>query len=216
MASATCEEVLSYKGSLVIPNEETDKKPHKVLLNVITEDDSVFSRLENKVHCITFINNVPSFVPTEYEGSVFFETTMEGIENIKLSDKVIPLVRLEPNYCDMRTIYNLSLKHPNARFIGGNLLSIPDLKIGRFDSTKKPVVCNEIYDDFVEVKLSELDNIQEVVKKVKVRLVDGEEVVSKRRKGDKKPKSKKATKGNKVNKKVAAFSSLFGSDTVEF
>lgn len=216
LASATCEEALSYKGKLVIPNEEEGKKPHQVLLNIVAEDESVFSELSCPVQSITFMGNPPSFVPTNYENKVFCETSLEGIKNISFPSKVIPLVRLEPDFSDMRAIYNCSKEYPTARFIGGNILGIPDLKIGRFDSTHKPIVCHGVYDDFIEVQLSELDNLQEVVKKVKIKVVDGEEVVSKRRKGDKKPKAKKASKGNKVNKKVAVFSSLFGSETVEF
>lgn len=216
LASATCEEAMSFTGKLVIPNEDSEMKPHQVLLNIVTDNDSVFSSLTRQVHCITFKSHVPETVPEGYSGKVFCEVSISELESTEVPEGATLLVRLDKDYCNMRELYDYSTKYPNARFIGGNLLGIPGVKIGRFDSSKKPVVCNEVYDDFVEVKLSELDNLQEIVKQVKVKLVDGEEVVSKRRKGDKKAKTKKTAKPSKATKKVAVFSSLFGSDSVDF
>lgn len=211
LASASCDEALTHSGRLVLPAED-GKKPHKVTLNVIAEDESVFQKVSGNEEFITFKGYIPKFVPTSFEGKVFYETSLEEVENNKSAfcRGLTPLVRLDTDFCDMRRLYNCSQANPSVRYIGGNLLSIPGIKIGRFDSDKKPVVCNGVYDDFIEVNLSDLNNIQEIVKKVKVKIVDGEEVVSKRRKGDKKPKEKK------VNKRVSAFGSMFGSESVDF
>lgn len=211
LANASCDEASAYSGNLLIP-DENGKHPHQVFLNVILQEESEYSRLTGKEKSITFKDRVPSFVPTECEGKVFCETTLNKVDNIKVPNGATLLVRLEEDFCNMRQVYDCSKRHPEARFIGGNLLAIPGIKVGRFESKKKPVVYDGVYDDFIEVNLSELDNVHEVVKKVKVKVVDGTEVVSKKkRKGEKKPKKEK-----KPNKRLASFNSLFGGEAVEF
>ena len=112
----------------------------------------------------------------------------------------------------MRTIYELSLSHPGVRFIGGRLLALNGISIGRFDEGKSKMSVNysDVYDNFLEVKLSEIDNLKEIVKKSRKKLEDAED----------KPKKKKVSKEHnpgKASKRVAAFSNLFSDvEEVEF
>lgn len=216
LASANIEEANSFSGKLQIPNEE-GKKPHQVLLNVVvTDDPSWQGKVTGKEKCVTLKSPmpVPVSIPDTMKGKVFYETSMEELGTVMsetIPEGLVVLARLSDDFSNMRKVWDCSRKYSDVRFIGGNLLAIPGIKIGRFDSKHKSIVCNGVYDDFIEVNLSELDNIQEVVKKVKVKVVDGEEVISKKRKGERKPKKEK-----KPDKRVAALNSLFGAETVEF
>ena len=77
---------------------------------------------------------------------------------------------LPEGYCDMREVYNLSIKYPRLRFTGGNLLEIPGIKIGRYDKGKEKMsaVFNGVYDMFTEVELADIE-VQRVLSKAKSR-----------------------------------------------
>lgn len=218
LASCSLEEASRFNGKLVLPNEDA-KKPDKVFLNIIAdgrESVDVFKKVDEipSVKCITFVGEGVSYVPTGYEGSVFVEKTLEEAlsDSVVYPSGVVVLVRLPKDFpnsaYNMRTVYELSVKNPNMRFIGGSILGIEGIRVGRFDSGKEKMspVFSDIYDTFVEVDLDDLSGIQEIVKKTRRR---AEHIMK-----EKKPR---APKEKKVSRRVQAFNSLFGdSCEVEF
>lgn len=218
LASCSLEEASRFNGKLVLPNEDA-KKPDKVFLNIIAdgrESVDVFKKVDEipSVKCITFVGEGVSYVPTRYEGSVFVEKTLQEAlsESYGYPSGVVVLVRLPKDFpnsiYNMRTVYELSIKNPNMRFIGGNILGIEGIRVGRFDSGKEKMssVFSDIYDTFVEVDLDDLSDIQEIVKKTRRR---AEHIM--------KEKKSKAPKEKKVSRRVQAFNSLFGdASEVEF
>lgn len=218
LASCSLEEASRFNGKLVLPNEDA-KKPDKVFLNIVAdgrESVDVFKKVDEipSVKCITFVGEGISYVPTGYEGSVFVEKTLEEAlsESASYPNGVVVLVRLSKDFpngvYNMRTVYELSMKNPNMRFIGGNILGIEGVRVGRFDSGKEKMspVFSDIYDTFVEVDLDDLSGIQEIIKKTRRR---AEHIMK-----EKKPR---APKEKKVSRRVQAFNSLFGdSGEVEF
>ena len=218
LASCSLEEASRFNGKLVLPNEDA-KKPDKVFLNIVAdgrESMDVFKKVDEipSVKCITFVGGGISYVPTGYSGSVFVEKTLEEAlsENVSYPSGVVVLVRLPKDFpngaYNMQTVYELSVKNPNMRFIGGSILGIEGVRVGRFDSGKEKMspVFSDIYDTFVEVDLDDLSGIQEIVKKTRRR---AEHIMK-----EKKPR---APKEKKVSRWVQAFNSLFGdSGEVEF
>lgn len=218
LASCSLEEASRFNGKLLLPNEDA-KKPDKVFLNIIAdgrESVDVFKKVDEipSVKCITFVGEGVSYVPTRYEGSVFVEKTLQEAlsESYGYPSGVVVLVRLPKDFpngiYNMRTVYELSIKNPNMRFIGGNILGIEGIRVGRFDSGKEKMslVFSDIYDTFVEVDLGDLSGIQEIVKKTRRR---AEHII--------KEKKSKAPKEKKVSRRVQAFNSLFGdASEVEF
>lgn len=211
LASCTLEESKKYNGKLVIPCEDK-KSPDKVSINVVVDDGDtdVYKGLSGNEKCITFVNEPADFCPTELQGNVFNEYTLDDLLNarVKEVEGIVSLVRLEKDYSDMRVLCNYTKKYPNIRFIGGNLLGVEGVNIGRYDKGKDKMspVFNEMYDTFLEVSLKDLDGIQEIIKrnKKKVSSMSGS------------TKSKKS-KEKKVSKRKVAFSNLFGnSEGVDF
>ena len=101
---------------------------------------------------------------------------------------------------------------PNSRLIGGNLLAVEGVRIGRFEDEKKKLypVYNGIYDNFIESNLSDIGNLTEVVKKAKKKLGSSES-------GKKSPgkKSKSSQKPKKVSVVAQSFTSLFSDSSDE-
>lgn len=212
LASCSLEDSLKYNGKVVLPSEEK-KSPDKVSFNIIVEDgdEGVYKNLKGNERCITFKGKNASFCPTELYGKVFNEVSLEDLKEDKVQtvNGITTLVRLEDSFTDMRELYDLSKKYPGVRFIGGYLLKIEGVGIGRYDEGKDklPPVYKEMYDRFLEVELKDLDGLQEVIKRNKKKLETSEKI-KKRKEGKSKEK--------KESKRVAAFSSLFGNSSVEF
>lgn len=211
LAGCSLEESRKHNGKLVIPNEE-GKSPDKVSINVIVEDGdtSVYKELSGTEKCITFVDTPVSFCPTSLEGKVFNEVSYsyfkDNEDSIPLNIKgITTLVRLPDGFCDMREAYNICSKHPSVRVIGGSLLGIEGVRIGRYDNGKDKMspVFTEMYDSFIEVLLKDLDGIQEVIKRNKKKI---KSMVAKERK----PKEKKESK------RLVSFNSLFGGSQEEF
>lgn len=218
LAGCSLEKSNEFTGNLVLPNEDK-KNPDKVMLNIVVNDGNteVFKHLSGKEKCITFVNEPTLFCPTELEGNVFNEVNLQELidnEGTYPTDVkgVVTLVRVPEDYHDMRFLKQVCDKYPTVRIIGGNLLGVEGVRVGRYESTKKsiPVVYKDIYDDFVEVNLEDLDGLQEIVKKTRKR---AESIKS----YEKKSKKSGAPKVKKVPKRVAAFSKLFdSSNEVDF
>lgn len=201
LASCTVEESKEYKGNLVI--KENDKKSHTVMLNIIARGEHVYSDLSGNEKCVTFVDNyVPSYVPDKWKGNVFTEFTKDEYLSCRdgLPVGLVPLIRVDSNYSDMREVSSVCKEHSDVRYIGGNFLLLDGVRIGRYDG-KKPIVCNGVYDDFTEVKLSDLNNISEVVKSTKVK---------KEKEGSLKKKKAKSSKYGD------SFGSLFGESEISF
>lgn len=171
LASCSLEESKEKSGKLVIAREDK-KSADKVTLNVVVRDgdQAVFKNLTGNERCVTFIDNPVSTCPEEWKGKVFNEYPF-GIDYSSISevDGVISLIRLPKAYSDMRTLKDINKDYPNLRFIGGNLLGIEGVNIGRYEQGKSKMspVFSEMYDTFLEVPLSELDNIEELVRRNK-------------------------------------------------
>lgn len=206
LASCTPEQCNNFNGKLVIPNED-NKKPDKVLLNVILEKGQ---SIPKNAYCITYKDNeVGEILPEK----TFMEVPFDKLEATIPVDDVVTLVRLPEGYCNMRELYNICSSRPDVRFIGGNLLAIEGVRIGRFDDGKEKMspVFNDMYDNFVEVDLGDLDGLQEIVKKTRKKAEST---------GEKKTKksSNKSTKSpvKKKNSKIEVFGKLFGGNCEEF
>lgn len=215
LASCSLEKSKEFTGNLVLPNEDK-KNPDKVMLNIVVKDGNgkdVFKHLSGNEKCVTFVGEPTLFCPTEWAGRVFNEVNLqelvdrEGIYPTEVKG-VVTLVRVPEDYHDMRFLKQVCDKYSTVRIIGGNLLGVEGVRIGRYESNKKaiPVVYKGIYDDFVEVDLEDLDGLQEIVKKTRKR---AESIKS----YEKKSKKSGTPKPKKVPKRVEAFSKLFDSSS---
>lgn len=211
LASCSLEKSRTFNGSLSIPDDD-GKTMHRVSLNVVVGDESedeVFAGVNKLAKCITFAGNTKATkCPMGLEGKVFNEYSLEEFRdsNSEPVSGVVTLVRLPDDFSHMLTLKTLCIGREDIRLIGGKLLNIEGVRIGRFDGNK-PVVCNGVYDSFLEVDIDNLEGIKEKIKKVKV--VEVKEKKAKEKK-DKAPAEKK------VSKKVVAFNSMFGGEGEEF
>lgn len=217
VASCSLSEAVEVNGRLVTVDEEGNKSD-RVLLNVkISESDTDVPEMLKKIPkgTVKFFT-VDSDITMNTDLPVFRSYTLEDALENGMKTEYIPLVNVGDDFpnanVNMRTLYELSLSHPGVRFIGGRLLALNGISIGRFDEGKSKMSVNysDVYDNFLEVKLSEIGNLKEIVKKSRKKLEDAED----------KPKKKKASKEHKpgkASKRVAAFSNLFSDvEEVEF
>lgn len=216
LARCSEDEVRGIKGKLIIPSEE-GKKDDRVLINLVVPngDVGVFDRLTGKEYCVTFENTVidaiPNGLPEAMNGRVFNKVSYDVFSKDPsgYSDSVPLLVELPSDFTDMRVLYDYCMNYPQVRFIGGKLLGIKGLRIGRSDEGKDNMssVYEGMYDGFVETSLSDLSNIREIVKRVKTKVIEG---------SDKKVSKAKKEKVVKPNKKVESFKKLFTEEEVDF
>ena len=205
LASCTAEQCRNFNGKLVIPNEDSGK-PDKVLLNVNLEAGE---EIPSNAYCVTYKGKVGEVL----EGKTFLEVPLDSVDSSEPVEGVVTLVRVPSGYCEMRKLYELCCKRSDVRVIGGNLLGIDGVRIGRFDEGKdkmSPVFC-DVYDKFVEVDLGDLEGLQEIVKKTRKKVESSDKEKSKCKSS--KPKSKSVSK---KKSSVVAFSRLFGGSSEEF
>ena len=222
LASCSLEESQQYSGKLVIPAEDGGK-PGKVMLNIVCEggDRSLLKSIGGNVKCITYIGEMFGFDEESFDDmpqGVFHEVTLNdfGVETTPQYDGVVTLVRVPDGYCDMRNLYNICKARSDVRVIGGNLLAVEGVRVGRFEGGKDKIapVFNGVYDSFLEVGLSELGDVTELVKKAKKKMKDTSDEKKPRKK---KEKSSESTPKRKENKIVKSFGCLFSnSDEEEF
>ena len=222
LASCSLEESKKFNGKLVLPNEDKSK-PDKVFLNIVVNEDSdaseVFQSLSGNEKCITFPKENPAtFCPTSLQGRVFNECNLDDLNNgyqVGKVEGITTLVKLPEGYSDMRNLRVLCDMYPSIRFIGGKLLGVDGVRIGRFEEGKDKMtpVFDGIYDTFVEVNLSDLDGIQEIVRKTRKR-AEGMMADSKHKRV--KGKSGGSSKPKKTPKRLETFSKLFSSEEEEF
>ena len=222
LASCSCDDALKYRNKLVLVSNEDKKKPEEVWLNIFVEDnmglEEVFMKGMGVAKCITTVSSPErDSIPEKFRDKVFriyrykndYGNMVGDHDDFSLIDEekngVIPLIVLPDGFCDMKYVYNLSLKYPQARFMGGNLLEIPGLKIGRFDDGKEKMsaVFNGVYDVFREVSFDDI-KVQEVMSKVRSKSSNGS-----------RPKSSVKRVTPKA-KKSEAFSRFFGGEENEF
>lgn len=225
LASCSLEESQQYSGKLVIPAEDGGRAG-KVMLNIVYEggDRSLLKSIGGNVKCITYRGEMVGFDEESFEDTpqgVFHEVDLCEF-SVKETPKytgVTTLVRLPDGYCDMRRIYNICKARDDVRVIGGNLLAIDGIRIGRFDGGKDKIapVFNGVYDSFIEVNLSELGDVTELVKKAKKKMKDATKEPKESKAKKKKEKSQEITPKRKANKISNSFSCLFSeSDAEEF
>lgn len=210
LASCSYDESMQYNGKLVLENEEG--KSDKVSLNIVVKDGdiSILENLKPSVKCVTYLGDVDFSNAKIPQNRVFREFTL-GDEIVEF-EGVTPLVRVPDNYSDMRTLLNICNKYSSVRIIGGNLLNIEGVRIGRYDlgKDKGSPVYSGVYDQFLELPLIEIGNLKDVVKKARKKL-DNSDFAKNSRSGEKKKCSSK--KSDIVN----SFSTLFSSvESVDF
>lgn len=214
LASCNLEQASEFgQGKLSIPTEEG--KSDRVMLNICVEDGdtSVYQKLTGNEKCVTFIGTPADFCPTSMQGKVYNEVTIEELAKTPQVKGITTLVRLGDDFptssCNMLTLAMLSSKRDDVRFIGGKILNIPEVRIGRYNVGKeKSSVYDEYYDNFIEVDLSDLDGVQEKVKKVRAKL----EKVTKTKVSKRGSRIKKE---KKVSKRKESFQKLFSSNEEE-
>lgn len=210
LASCTLDESTKFEGKLLLEGEE-GSKPDKVFLNVVVEDGNlgILNSLNSNIKCVTYKGEVDFSGIKVPENKIFMEVSYP-VDEVPNVEGVTTLVRFPDGFSDMRAVYNLCSKHPNIRVIGGNLLNIDGVRIGRYGAGKDKgsVVFNGVYDQFLEVPLSELGNLKDVVKKARKKLESSDS-----EKRTKTPKEKKATP--KRNNIAKSFSSLFSNTEEE-
>lgn len=175
LAECSYEDAIKYRGRLVtVPNEEGEK-PINVLLNIVTDNpDEVLSNGVGIAKCVT-TKVKPTVCPEKMKGNVFYEVAYEDFNGVdELPDGVVVLVRLPEDFCDMRKAEEICLGNEayddvdaKVRLVGGNLLEISTVAIGRYNEGKEKMsaVFNGVYDIFKEVKLSDLEVKQISAKK---------------------------------------------------
>ena len=102
----------------------------------------------------------------------------------------------------MRTLAGLCTRYPSVRVVGGNLLAVEGVRIGRYERGKERMspVFDCVYDTFVETSLNDLSGIEEKVRKAK------SSISSLEKKGGK----KKSNDDPKVSKRVKGLSDMLG------
>ena len=217
LASCSYDESLNYDGRLIIENEEGEK-PDKVSLNVVVGVDETIdlSALKPSVKSVTFLGSVDLSNVSSEKVKIFNEFSLDEFyalnepEDVKY-DGVTTLVRLPDGYCDMKKLYCLNNCFPFIRFIGGNLLNIDKVNIGRYEQGKEKSspVYNGIYDQFLEMPLSEIGNLKDIVKKARKKLNN------KSSEGKSKTPKEKKTSAKKTELSKS-FNSLFSDAEEEF
>lgn len=222
LASCSVDEALSFEGRLVLPNEDS-KKPNRVYLNVVVGSDCSYSNEEvfeklssvdkNVLKSITFMvdeGRLAKDIPDAFNEKVFNEYPNElflssNTDPEEYSD-IVKLVRVDKDFSDMRYVLNSCKQDKNVRFIGGKLLNIGGVRIGRFDSGKEKMspYFEDMYDNFVEVELNNLEGIQEIVKKVRKKAKELE--------GNSKDKKVSKSKSPRKPKRLEVFNSLFADN----
>ena len=208
LASCSYEESLKFDGKLQIPSEGVSR-PDRVNLNVVVEngDTSILTKLPVNVKCVTYKGSVD--LSDIEDKRVFREIGID--DDIPLEGNSPILVRVDDDFSDMRKALEICQKDERVRIIGGNLLQIEGVRIGRYDTGKDKgsIVYKGIYDQFLEVPLAEIGNLQEVVRKARNRL---DSVTT-----EKKAKSLKTEKTpSKKSELGKSFNSLFSGDEEEF
>lgn len=214
LASCTIQESIEYKGKLLIENED-GSKPDKVYLNLIVDDTDIakVSSLNVNTKCITYIGNnfekIKDSIKVPIEKVFIEKPYTEGME-INSPSNMVTLIRLPEGFSDMREVKRLCSFGENIRVIGGNLLDIEGVRIGRYDNKgTKDIVFNGIYDRFFEIPLNDISSNLKEIKKARKKLND----IIINNKGSKKAKVSKPKPSNKM---VKALSSLFNDSEEDF
>lgn len=208
-------------------NLETTQDNEKLALSEIF---STFNPIKSIIKMITLSGELPDnfSIPDVWKGRVFYK----GSEVV--TDGMVNLISVEgsPN---LKDLYILSQEHPTYRYVGGKLLAVEGVPVGRFDEgvakevgilgKELPQVLFEgSYDSFEEKQLALV--LKDWGGSLVTEEISSSKIKSKRPTKtkplkEKKPKKvKKSSKGTapkqvKVSKKKEAFSKLF-SQKVEF
>lgn len=222
LASCSLEESQQYTGKLVIPAEDGGK-PGKVMLNIVINggDRSLLKSMGGNVKCITYTGDMYGFDEESFEdvpAGVFHEVCLEefSVEETPKYTGVTTLIRLPEGYSNMRNLHSICAQREDVRVIGGNLLAVEGVRVGRFEGGKDKIapIFNGVYDSFLEVSLGELGDVTELVRKAKKKM---KSVSDESKPKKKKEKSSESTPKRKVNSIANAFSCLFSeSDAEEF
>lgn len=219
LASCLYKDSLSFDGKLI--SMDLENPSDRVLLNVIIneEDLQYVNRFVGSTKCITFMCDADYDRYSFPKDRMFREYKYSGVDGISLVDFVnslnlnsgiTNLIRLPDGYSNMRDVQTVCLNNDSVRVIGGDLLGIDGVRIGRFDGNNGSILYCGVYDQFLELPLSEIRNLREVIKKSR-----------KKFEADTSKSTAKGTKEKKnVTKKVdiiKSFSTLFsGVDEEDF
>ena len=186
---------------------------YNVEASSLMDVDSIKSLSKDRIMCTTALD-------VDIEGCTFREISLEEAREMP-SVPNNTLCRLPSGFSDMREVSNLSRRLPGIRFIGGNLLELPDIKIGRYDEGKDKLsaVFKGFYDTFLEIRSADVDRVEDIKEGLSptvlqdlegIKIKSGKKRVVNRSIGEKKEKPKK------VKAVVQSFGSLFGDEDVDF
>lgn len=165
-----------------------------------------------KVKCVTVKG---------FEGSddVFKEVTLRDLENFEGVVGQNTLCRLPDGFSDMFIIDTLSKKNPSIRFIGGNLLELPGLKVGRYDEGKEKLgaVYDGIYDTFLEIPIKDIDKIDEVKSRLNPQMLQDISDIKEKVKKKQRVGAGNSTDAPKKEKAIVkSFLNLLSGEEVDF
>lgn len=234
LANCSRSEAAELKGTLFEIEERVSAKTknitrrkHRVLVNVETKN--IVSALEDglgNAQMVTTSKTVP-YCPGGMQGRVFQRVPLDELDMLgKVPTGVVILVEMPDGFSDMREALRICRELPEARLIGGKLLGIEGVRIGRFDEgdlegvkfTDKRVFFEGSYDPFVEVDLMDLENIETDAPKTGAIRVKREKVAKAPRepKAPSEPKEPRAPRVtvpkalSKTEKKRQTVADLFG------
>lgn len=216
LASCTLEESKQYNGKLVI--QDDDSKPIKVKLNILSKDGIDKSELYENVKSVTYLGTFPKFERKEGV-SYFTELSLEDVRSgFSETEGITPILRLPDGFSQLKELVGYCSIYPTLRVLGGNLLAVEGLRVGRYEEENKKVypIYNGIYDNFVEMNLADIDNVTEIVKKAKSKMLSDEKKEKKKKSSSSKSGEKKGSSKPKKSSVVSkSFSVLFGDSSEE-
>lgn len=223
VASADFATAESYKGKSL--SAKFMNKKHKVYLKLLCDDFT----LKNSINLAKVSNNI---LYLEYQGmtdNVDYQTLSgdTGVNIIHITEVgnnfsdvdindilektplgVVPIVKLQDDFSDLKKLYDFTRKYPRVRYIGGNLFRVDGVNIGSYTksdldkkgikytiSSYKTVDCCDILSE-TEIEALDIDTSNKPEREPKLR-------------SGSKPKSPK-------KQTVSMFSGLINPGSVEF
>lgn len=215
IADCSYEDARKYKGKLNIELEDGKTANVKLAVECASLEEYEEIKGNKAVEYLDCLFDLPEGYAVEKK--TFRKYSLDDKDKIEASEVegVIPLLKLPEDFADMYLLSEKSKEVEGLRLLGGKLLGIEDVRIGREDvedkNKKLGIFYDGVYDLFQEVNLSELENLNEIVSKRSERL---EKALTDKEFKAKNRKPKKAGKSG-LSKKITAFEKLFSSDKEE-
>ena len=139
-----------YSGKSLMA--KVNGKKHKVYLQLLCNSNTLekgieFARKSNNILFIEYQGFVKDEALTQFGASsnIQINYNFEVGNNFSeqdilhlledIPDNITPVVRLQPDFADLKFISELCAKYPRLRFIGGNLFRLEGLNLGSYDKS---------------------------------------------------------------------------------